>query len=152
MQIDNRSRGGPHQEVPRRGAILADRRVAVTGQHREERAEVTGLDRDVEVTMFAGLAAQQRVNSPAAVDPQPRPCTIGQVEEKKHIIKRGLRSGRGAARHGGSMRAYRPRLHTVSDGTPSSGTGQMSECPGGILGTARRLSAPARERGQRYGR
>jgi hypothetical protein len=83
---------------------------------------VPDLDHDVEVAMLAGLAAQQRVDSPAAVDPQPCPGTIGQAEDKEHIIKHGLRSGRGAARHEESMRVYRPRLHTVGDGTASSGS------------------------------
>ena len=64
----------------------------MAGQHGEERAEVTDLDGDVEVAMLAGLAAHQRVDSPAAVDPKPRPCTIGQAEDREHIIKRGLRS------------------------------------------------------------
>ncbi|GIE36698.1 hypothetical protein Ait01nite_097430 [Actinoplanes italicus] len=79
---------------------------------------MTSLDRDVEVAMPAGLAAHQRVDSPAAVDPQPRTHLIGQAEDKEDIVKRGLRSRRGTARHEESMRAYRPgstplRRHAV---------------------------------------
>jgi hypothetical protein len=110
VQVDDDSAWVHQEEVPCRRAVLPDGREPEAGQDVYEGIEMPGLDRDVEVGMFAALQAEQGVDTPTAVDPQAGSGRAGQIENREHITEhiteRGAGSGRGAGSH---AQEYPPR-------------------------------------------